>query len=62
VQHAQHVTCHFIEEANIRFDFDESGGAGLSGCFGHAAALTGSSRPTIKCLYESFVQSDGALR
>ena len=56
-----YTTLKVIEEAeNLQFDVAEEKVQGLHVCFQRAADLTGSSVPTLKQLFWSLYDSDGA--
>jgi len=54
------ATCQLVEEAGFPLGDDAESCRELNACFDRAATLFHSSRATIKRLYESFVESDGA--
>lgn len=57
---ALRVTLQVIDEANLKFDTDAEKVQGLHACFVRASKLTGSTPATLKRLFDSFVESDGA--
>lgn len=54
------ATCQLIEEADLPFGDDAESRRKLNACFDRAAEQFHSTRPTIKRLYESMVESAGA--
>jgi len=57
---ALRVTCQVIEEANLKFDPASGKIPGLHACYERAATLTGSTPSTLKRLFDSLLESDGA--
>ena len=57
---ALRVTLQVIDEADLKFDTDAERVQGLHACFVRASELTGSSPATLKSLFNSLFESDGA--